>query len=245
MGFRELTFLRHAGTDDIELRELLTLPSGTPSYRLPQALPEPRLSGFASHPTFWAWCPLLPDQPTDRPTSAALAAQTRGILPLDPPGLVAPGLFRGSYASPNSSAATAARRPGPSRPRPGLQLRAASTDLCRCFLPRDHSFFGSPWLLPGCDRDRQLRLATPRQYRHKPLGRNGTELTWRPDSVLAALGFFPYRMHGFGRSYWRPWRAWFSRRKARELLSLPVQENSRLERDMFPLTGCLLRPLRL
>lgn len=83
-----MTFLRHAGTDDIELRELLTLLSGTPSYRLPQALPEPRLSGFASHPTFWAWCPLLPDQPTDRPTSAALAAQTRGILPLDPPGLV-------------------------------------------------------------------------------------------------------------------------------------------------------------
>jgi hypothetical protein len=185
-----LTFLCHAGTDDIELRELLTLPSGTPSYRLPQAPPEPRLSGFASHPTLWAQCPL---RPTDRPTSAALAAQThaasccsilRALLPL--------GYFGALTPLRHSSAATAARRPGPSRPRPDLQLRAASTDLCRYTLPRDQSFFGSLRLLPGCDWDRQFCLATPRQHRHKPLGRNGTELTWRPDSVLAALGFSPF-----------------------------------------------------
>jgi hypothetical protein len=141
-----------------------------------------------------------PTQSTDRPTDLCSfdCPDTRSILLLDPRGLLP--LNYSEFLTPfrHSSSATAARRPGPLRPRPNPQLRAAPTDLCRHLLP------SSLWLLPGCDRGRQLRLATPRQHRHKTLGQNGT---WRPDSVLAALGFsssleiFPYRMYGFDHSY--------------------------------------------
>lgn len=132
------------------------------------------------------------------------------------------------------------------------------TDLCSYVLPRE--------LLSSAASAAARNTTGPRRFaslgeaaRHKSLGRNGTELAWRPWSGPTApstkqrtgrLGFFSCEGFPQGctalvaatgdlRGYGLPALG------CGKLLDLSVQENSGLGRDMFPLTGCPLDRMRL
>ncbi|KAL6405952.1 hypothetical protein AUP68_10507 [Ilyonectria robusta] len=132
------------------------------------------------------------------------------------------------------------------------------TDLCSSALPREplsSAASAAAWNTTGPRRFVSLGEA----IRHKPLGQNGTELAWRPwrgpiasptKQRAGRLGFFS--CEGFPQGCTALVAATGDLRGHRlpalgcgKLFDLSVQENSRLGRDLFPLTGCPLERTRL
>jgi hypothetical protein len=184
---------------DTELRELLTTPSGTISYVVSVASSYLDITASRAFDILGS----APLRFPARPTSAASAAQTtfaafcrltiEGHRTLTLILTCSPSLPRPTFAA---SAAeqdqqpSAARLSGPSvAPNfdarvsngslPFPQPKRCMTDLCSRVLPREPlSFAASAAARNTTGLRRYVSLAET--TRHKPLGRNGTELTWRP-----------------------------------------------------------------
>jgi hypothetical protein len=130
-GFRELTFLCDAYPDDIELRELLTSPSGAFSCLMLLALSSldilaSRADDILGPAPSTSLASTLP-QPTDL-CSSGCPDDTCSILLLDTPSLLAPEFF---WLSRFDGILLQPRLLDfPDHRRPYRQLHAALTDLC-------------------------------------------------------------------------------------------------------------------